>query len=455
MKRIAFVVLVLAGCTPGPEYERPSVAVPAAFKEGGSWKRAEPRDHMPREAWWQVFGDPVLDALEGELASANLDLVIAAANYRQATATAKLARAGLYPQASVNAGVTRSRQGTGRSATTWDLAGEASWEIDLFGRLRRGVEAGDAAAEASAADLEAVRLLVRSELATDYFQLRIVDAQRQLLEDTVAAYQRSLQLVRNRNAAGVAARAEVVLAEAQLEAARAQALDVQVARAQLEHAIAVLLGKAPSDFALERAPLVARVPEFPLAMPSEVLELRPDIGAAERRVAAANAQVGVASSAWYPVLSLSASGGYRSTSFGDWLTAPARFWSFGPALVQTIFDGGARSARSEGARAAWEATVAEYRRTVLASFAEVEDQLAALRILAAEAVVEDAAVRAARESLALTTNQYQAGTVSYLDVVTVQAVALANERNAVAIRGRQLVAAVQLVKAIGGAWPGL
>ena len=314
------------------------------------------------------------------------------------------------------------------------------------------MESNEAAAEASAADLESARLLAQSELAADYLELRVADADKRLFDDTVAAYEKSLQLTQNQYAVGVAARADVVQAQAQLEAARAQQLDIGVQRAQLEHAIAILTGKPPADFAIEPLPMVPALPDIPVSIPSDLLQRRPDIAAAERRVAAANAQIGVAQAAFFPDLTLSASGGYDSSMLSKWFSAPNRIWSIGPSLAETIFDAGLRSAQTEAAIAAYDQTVAQYRQTVLGGFQEVEDNLAALRILEQEAKAQDAAVAAAEESVAITTNQYKAGTVSYLSVVTVQATALADERAQIDILNRRLTAAVTLIKALGGGW---
>jgi NodT family efflux transporter outer membrane factor (OMF) lipoprotein len=328
----------------------------------------------------------------------------------------------------------------------------ASWELDLWGRVRRGIESGEATWQASAADLESVRLSAQAAVAQNYLALRIADVQRRVLEDTVAAYKRSLELTQNRYAAGVAAKVDVVQAEVQLKSAQAQLVDIGVDRALLEHAIATLVGEPASSFSIARAPLAAKLPEIPAGVPSELLERRPDIAAAERSVAAANAQIGVAQAAFYPTLTLSAAGGFRSTSFADWLTAPSRFWSLGAALAQTIFDGGLRRAVSDQAIAAYDGQVAAYRQTVLTGFQEVEDNLAQLRILEEEARYQDEAARGALVSVELTTNQYKAGIVSFLNVIAAQTIALNNERTAVNVQGRRLAASVALVKALGGGW---
>ncbi|HEX4986230.1 MAG TPA: efflux transporter outer membrane subunit [Burkholderiales bacterium] len=456
---------LLAGCTVGPDYVRPAAEVPAQFKEASGWKPAQPSDAQPRGKWWEAFGDEQLDALMGEVAVGNQNLAQAAAQYRQARALVQAARAGYWPGVSADASVRRSQSPSGFSSqrgnfiqssrapvTNYSASLDATWEIDLWGRVRRTVEADVAGAQASAADLEALRLSIQAELAQNYFQLRALDAQKQLFDDTLAAYQRSLELTRNQYAAGVAAKVDVIQAQTQLKNTQAQAFDVDVQRAQLEHAIALLAGKPASGFSLAPAPLSAVPPEVPPGLPSSLLERRPDIAAAERRVAAANAQIGVAKAAYYPSLTLSATGGYQSSSVADWLTAPARFWSVGPALAQPLFDAGLRRAQTAQAVAAYDADVAAYRQTVLTGFKEVEDGLAALRILEQEAEVQKQAVQDARQSAALTVNQYKAGLVSYLNVVTVQAVALATERSAVDVRNRQLAAAVQLIKALGGGW---
>jgi NodT family efflux transporter outer membrane factor (OMF) lipoprotein len=329
---------------------------------------------------------------------------------------------------------------------------DASWELDLWGRVRRNVESQRANAQASVADLESLRLSAQATLAQSYFALRVQDTQRQLLEATVATYQRSLAIVQNRYAVGVASRAEVAQAETQLKSTQAQLVDVGVQRAQLEHAIAVLIGTPVSTFSIPFEPLTVSLPAIPVGVPSELLERRPDIAGAERRVAAANAQIGVAEAAFYPSVTLSGTLGLVSTAFGDWFSLPSRVWALGAAISETVFDGGLRKAVTEEARAAYDATVASYRQSVLTAFQDVEDNLAALRILEDEARVQDEAVHAARQALTVVLNQYQAGTLSYLDVVVTQTTALANERAAVDIYGRRMTAAVLLIKALGGGW---
>jgi NodT family efflux transporter outer membrane factor (OMF) lipoprotein len=454
MRRSAagILALALAACAVGPDYQRPEAAVSAAYKEAVGWKVAEPRDEASRGNWWEIFGDPKLSALMESIDISNQNVLLAAARFRQAQALAAQSRAALFPTLDANASITRSRSATGPSVGNHSVALDSLWEIDLWGRLRRALESSAANAQASAADLAAARLLAQAELASSYFQLRVLDAQKQLLGDTVTAFDKTLELTRNRYAAGVAAKVDVVQAETQLKSTLAQSIDTGVQRAQLEHAIAILVGKLPSEFSIAPVPLAVTMPRVPLGLPSELLERRPDVAAAERRAAAANAQIGVAKAAYFPSLTLSASGGFRSANAADLFTAPSRFWSIGPALAQSIFDAGLRRAQTEQAIAAYDATVAQYRQAVLAGFQEVEDNLAALRILEEEAKVQEDAVRAARESVALTLNQYKAGTVSYINVVTAQTTQLSNESVAVGILGRRLIAAATLVKALGGGW---
>jgi NodT family efflux transporter outer membrane factor (OMF) lipoprotein len=450
----------LAGCAVGPDYRRPEVRVTAAYKEAGEWKPAQPQDDLDRGKWWAVFGDPLLDALLVQVEISNQNVLGAEAQFRRAQALVASSRAAYFPTLDAGVSAVRSRSPTGviggttagRIITNRSASLNSAWEADLWGRLRRTVESSEAGAQASAADLAAARLSAQAELASSYFQLRVLDAQKQLLDDTAAAFQKSLDLTKNRYDAGVAAKVDLVQAETQLKSTQAEAIDTGVQRAQLEHAIAVLVGKAPAEFSIAPVPLAVTMPRVPMGLPSELLERRPDVAAAERRVAAANAQIGVAKAAYFPSLTLSASYGSRSAVASQLFTAPSGFWSIGPALAQSIFDGGLRRAQTEQAIAAYDATVAGYRQAVLAGFQEVEDNLAALRILGEEAEVQESAVRAARESVLLTTNQYKAGIVSYINVVTVQTTQLGNERTAMGILGRRLVAAVTLVKALGGGW---
>ena len=470
-KRVAVAIIVigaslLTACAIGPDYQRPEVQTPVAFKETAGWKLAEPRDELARGNWWSVFGDSELDQLIEQVSVSNQSLKVSEARYRQALALSQSARAGYAPTISASASSTRSRAASARSvgsndiATNHNLSLSAGWELDVWGRIRRVVESNDASAKASAADLEAARLSLQSELANNYFQLRVNDAQKQLFADTITAYEKSLELTRNRYAVGVAGKVDVVQAETQLLSAQAQAIDLGVQRAQLEHAIAVFIGKAPADFSVRNIESSAgasvdwkvAMPAVPVGLPSTLLERRPDIAAAERRAASANAQIGVAKAAYFPTLSLSASGGFSSPTLMNWISAPNRFWSLGPSLAETLFDFGKRAALSDQAVATYDQNVATYRLTVLEAFQDVEDNVAALRILEQEAKVQAEAVRAARESVALTINQYKAGTISYLSVVTVQTALLSNERTSVGLLGRRLTATVGLIRALGGGW---
>ena len=463
---VGAAVIALAGCTLGPDYVRPAVEAPAAYKEAQGWKTSEPRDNEPRGDWWSVFNDPQLDALLGQVEVSNQTIKAAEARVREARALTQQAQAAFFPVVTGNASATRgggratiggstdvSGGGVGGAVrNSYNVALDVNWELDLWGRVRRTVEAGEATAQASVADLEAAKLSAQAQLAQDYFLLRAQDAQVRLLQDTVDAYQKSLQLTRNQYAVGVVGRADVAQAETQLKSTQAQALDAGVLRAQLEHAIAVLLGKPPADFSIAPEVVPLTFPQIPPGLPSELLERRPDIAAAERRTAAANAQVGVAEAAFFPSLTLSATGGFQSSVLSQLFTLPSRYWSLGPALAATIFDAGLRRAQSAQAMASYDEAVANYRQTVLSGFQEVEDNLAGLRILEQEAAVQDEAVKSARESLTITLNQYRAGTANYLAVVVAQAVALSNERTALGILGRRLADSVTLIKALGGGW---
>ena len=447
----------------GPRYNKPEVTAPIEYKESSEWKIAQPRDAINRGPWWEVFGDPQLNALVQQVEVSNQTVRVAEARLRQAEALVEQTRAGFLPTVTGSTGATRSRTpnvsgasaASAAPANVYNLALSASWAPDLWGSVRSAVDVNLANAQTSAANLGGVRLLAQAQLAINFFQLRALDSQRQLLENTVAAYQKSLDLTRNRYNAGVAARAEVVLAQTQLRSTQAQLIDVGVQRAQLEHAIAILVGKAPADFALPPAPLALTVPVMPPGLPSELLERRPDIAAAERQMAAANAQIGVAQAAYFPTLTLNGVFGFRANTPQNWLVSPSRLWSVGPALAETLFDGGSRDAVKKQAEAAYDANVATYRQTVLNAFKEVEDNLSALRTLEAEAQTQDEAVQSSRLSTELTLNQYKAGTVNYLNVVTVQAMQHNNEATAVKILGQRLVAAVALVQALGGGWNGL
>lgn len=458
----ALATALLAGaCTVGPAYQRPDVAAPSAFKEaanfdGTAWKTAAPGDTLPRGPWWERFQDPDLNTLAQQIETSNANLQSFTARYYQAEALVRQARAAYFPTLNLNASTTRSRNGTAGivqpAPQTSDSvsASVSGWELDLWGRIRNNVEANKLSAQASIADIENTKLSLQAQLVTSYLALRISDEQANLLDRTVDDYKKALDLTTNRYKAGVAARLDVAEAETQLRSTQAQALDVHIARAQYEHAIAVLIGKAPAEFSIPPKPLVIRMPEIPLTTPSALLERRPDVAAAERRIAAANASVGAAQAALFPTLTLGASGGFRNNTWGNLLTVPNRFWSIGPALSLPLFDGGLRRAQIAQAESVYDQNVADYRQAVLTAFQDVEDQLVALRVLEQEAVVQADAVRSANESLDHTIEQYRGGTLSYLNVITAQTTAYSNRQTELNILNRRYAAAVALIKALGG-----
>ena len=458
--RYLFILLLLAGCAVGPDYHKPDAPVAPKFKEAEGWREAQPRDQLPRGSWWSVFGDPELDKLMQRVDVSNQNIRVAEARLRQARGVADQARAGLFPTVNANASAIRTKSPNlanqpnfaSGAVDNYALGLTANWDLDLWGKVRRSVEAGEASIQVSAAQLEAARLSARATLAQNYFALRVADTTKRLLEDTVAAYQRSFELTQNRYKAGVAARVDVVQAEVQVKSAQAQLIDIGVTRAQLEHAIAIQLGEVPANFALTRTDLAVKMPQVPLALPSDLLERRPDIAAAERQMAAANAQIGVAKAAYFPTLSLSSALGYRGTNYLTLFVPAGRFWSLGASAAETIFDAGQRGAVTNQAIAAYDAQVATYRQAVLTGYQEVEDNLAALRILEEEATLQDEVVQGARHAVELTNNQYAAGVVSYLNVITAQATALNNERTAVNLAGQRLTASVGLIRALGGGW---
>ncbi|MEO8135950.1 MAG: efflux transporter outer membrane subunit [Betaproteobacteria bacterium] len=459
------VCAALPGCTVGPDYVKPAVTVPAHYKEaaadGSTWKVAQPADRASRGKWWTLYQDPLLDALQDVVTSSNQDLAVAQSRYAQARALVEGARGSYLPTVTAGASASRFRRSRNAYNNTDTNIGPASdlalpldvsWELDVWGRVRRTVESSEANAQALAADLETARLSLQAELAVNYFLLRGIDSERLLLERTLVAYRKAHELTINRHEGGIASDADVAQAETQLRTAEAQAVNLRVQRAQLEHAIAVLIGKTPAEFSLAQVGLDAAPPVVPLVMPSELLERRPDVAAAERQMASANAQIGVAQAAFYPTISIGAGAGLQSQKASNWLDWPSRFWSVGPAAALTLFDGNRRRALSDQARAAYDGTVAAYRQAVLNAFQDVEDNLAELGILAEEAGIQDAAVNASRRSVAQTTNRYQAGAVSYLEVVVAQTTALSNERAAVDIARRRMTASVRLIKAMGGDW---
>ena len=450
-----------SACSVGPDYSRPPVTTPANYKEADPAATAQSIDEVIKTKWWEMFGDAELNGLEEQVDLSNQNVAQAEARYQQARALVVSARAAYYPTVTLGVGVTREQNSPTESPgptkatpqfTEHTLPIDMSWEIDVWGRIRRTVESGEANAQASAADLAAAKLSAQAQLAQGYFQLRIVDAQKQLLDATVAAYQKSLELTTNRYNSGVVSRGDVLQAETQLKSTQAQAIDTGVQRAQLEHAIALLIGKAPADLTIAVAPLETTPPELPAGAPEEILKRRPDVAAAERLMASANAQIGAAVAAYYPSISVNTTGGFESSNLAKWFSWMGRFWSAGLSMTQTLFDGGLRGGQVDQARANYDATVANYRQTVLIGFQEVEDNLAAQQILGSEAQAQDAAVKAAQQSLAVTMNQYQAGIVSYLNVIVAQTIALSNQRTAVDVLGRRLSASVLLVKALGGGW---
>jgi NodT family efflux transporter outer membrane factor (OMF) lipoprotein len=458
---IPLLLTALSACTVGPNYVKPKVETPPSFKEVEGWKKAEPQDNIPRGCWWTIYDDQQLNGLVEQVNVSNQNLAAAEAQYREALALVQVARAAYFP--TVTAGSAASRQRTSANATMaqgvaqitddYQMSGQVTWQPDIWGKVRRQVESSKASAQASDALLEGVRLSMQGQLAQDYFQLRTLDAQNKILTITVDNYKKFFALTKNRYATGVAAQSDVLTAQTQLETAQAQLIDTGVQRTQMEHAIAVLMGKAPSDLTIPPTPLDLSPPAVPAGIPSELLERRPDIAAAERQAAAANAQIGVAEAAYYPNVTLSATGGFEASTLAQWFTWPARFWTLGPAAIQeTLFDGGLRRAQTEEACAAYDASVASYRQTVLTGFQQVEDNLAALRILEQEAKSADAAADAAKKNVVLILNQYEAGTASALDVIVVRAIALNDELTSINVLGRRLSADVLLVQALGGGW---
>ncbi|NOT84424.1 MAG: efflux transporter outer membrane subunit [Methylococcaceae bacterium] len=453
------LTLALSACTVGPDYHRPSSAVSATFKELKGWKAAQPKDDALSTHWWELFEDPYLNGLVTQVNLNNQSLAQAEAQFRQAQALVQGARAAYFPTATATATTNRFRAATGQSVAVsgvrslFGTALSIAWEPDLWGNVRRQVEANQATAQASFATLQALRLSTQATLVQSYFQLRALDAQKKILDDTVATYSKTLQITQNRYAVGVSAKSELVQAQTQVQSIQAQGIHLGVQRAQLEHAIALLLGKTPSELSIPFAPLASVLPEIPVLMPSQLLERRPDIAATERQVAAANAKIGVAKAAYFPTVNLSASNGYQSGTLSNLISSAARYWAIGPAaFALPLFDGGAKGAQMSDSIAAFDASVAAYRLAVLTGFQEVEDNLAALNILQQEAVVQQQAVASAAEALKLTSNQFQAGTVSYLNVMTAQVVALDNQKAALAVFSQRLDAAVMLIKALGGGW---
>ena len=457
--------LLLSACAIGPDYQRPESAAAEDYKEAAGWTRANPSDALARGAWWELYGDAQLNGLVEKLNSSNQTVAQSEAQFRQAQALVRSARGAFLPSADLSVGKTRSSQGTGSSNSSLTSSSSGirdtlnaqvgvSWEADVWGKLRRGLEANEASAEASLADLAAMRLSQQSELVQNYLQLRVIDEQKRLLQATVEAYQRSLKMSENQYKAGISGKDAVAQAQTQLRNTQASLIDLIWQRAQFENAIAVLTGQAPSGFRLAETTTVPALPQIPLSLPSQLLERRPDIASAERSIIAANANIGVAKAAYYPDFSLSLQGGYSSSQYQDWISVPNRFWSVGPKVSLPLFDGGQRSAEVDRNEALYDQTVAKYRQTVLDGLREVENYLVQLKVLGDEAVVQEQALESARESLRLTSNQYKAGLIAYLDVVVVQATALNTERNVLNLRQSRLIASVKLIAALGGGWDG-
>jgi NodT family efflux transporter outer membrane factor (OMF) lipoprotein len=462
MRRGAVLLaLALSACMVGPDYRRPDAPVPVAYKELAGWTLARPQDEADRGAWWSIYHDPDLDRLERQVDVSNQTVKQFEAQYRNAEALVAGTQATLFPTVGLNAGVTRSKGGSGSSGagsgsraalTQYTMEGSVSWSLDVWGRIRRQIESETAAAQVSAADLANARLAAQATLATDYFNLRAEDSLADLLRETVAAYQRTLDIVTNQHSAGTVSSADVVTAQAQLEAARAQLVGVGVQRAIYEHAIAVLTGHAPAELTLSPGTLTSDAPVLPPGLPSTLLQRRPDVAAAERQMQEENALIGVQVAAYYPDISLSALGGFVGNPLSQLFTTANRVWSLGAAASETIFDAGARSAAVAAARATYDQSIANYRQVVLTALQQVEDELSSLRILDQQAQAETVAVAAARHAVEVTLNEYRAGTIAYTSVVTEQTVLLTDQQAALAVQQSRLMASVALIAALGGGW---
>jgi NodT family efflux transporter outer membrane factor (OMF) lipoprotein len=449
---LASGIALTASCAVGPDYRRPAFETATTYKEQADWKPSEPNDVMSRGPWWNIFQDEELAALEAKIEISNENVKAAAAAFDQARALVAQARAGFWPTISAGVGAARGSIGTAPTRTTVSASASGNWTLDIWGQIRRTVESDRASAQASAAALAAATLSAQSELAIDYFALRTQDQLQRILDDIVVAEQQSLKITENRYQFGVAAKADVVTAQTQLLNSQAQQINAKIQRGILEHAIAVLIGQQPASFSLAPAALRVGVPTVPAGVPSTLLERRPDVAEAERKMAAANAQIGVAKAAYFPTLSLSGSDQYTNSAFSRLLNAPNRVWSIGPQLAETLIDGGLRRAQVAQARAFYEANVATYRQTVLSGFQQVEDELVTLRVLEQQAVVEEAAVAASKEAERLTLNQYKAGTVPYSSVITAQTTRLNSEETALSVFSNRLQASITLIEALGGGW---
>ncbi len=459
---MTIAALQLTGCVVGPKYHPPVIQAPLAYKEVGDWKPAQPNDQNLGGTWWTIFQDSQLDSLEMQVNVSNQNLKAAEAQYRQSRAVLRYYRADYYPTVTAGPSATRTRTSAHRpppnsifNGITYNdfvLPFDVSYQADVWGRVRRNVESYREQAQASAADLATVNLSMHADLAVDYFQARSLDAEEQLLNSTVKQYEQALELTESRFQGGISSEVEVEQAKTILQTTRAEAIDVGVARAQYEHAVAILIGKPPAEFSLPPLPLTPPPPHIPIGLPSDLLERRPDIAAAERLVASANAQIGVAKSAYYPAINLGASGGFESSAISTLINGPSGLWSIGLSAVGTVFDVGRRRALNDRARAAYDSQVANYRESVLTAFQQVEDNLAAVRILENEAQVQDEAVTAAQHSLGLSITRYKGGVTSYLEVITAQNAALTDEVTAVNILGRRMANTVLLIQALGGGW---
>jgi NodT family efflux transporter outer membrane factor (OMF) lipoprotein len=467
--RHVWVCFILAGCMVGPDYQRPDAPASVAFKEAAGWKPSEPADTVDKGAWWSVYGDPELDRLERMVEVSNQTVKQFEANYRNAVALVAEARAGLFPTVDLSPGVTRSGGGgssgrtfvspsgssvasSGRNSTQYSISGTVTWDLDVWGRIRRQVESSTAAAQVSAADLANAKLSAQATLAADYFDLRAEDALAQLLVETTDAYRRALRIPENQYRAGTSSSIDYVTALAQLQSTEAQLVAVGVQRQQFEHAIAVLAGLPPADLTIPPGKLTAHVPVMPPGLPSALLERRPDVAAAERAMQEQNALIGVQIAAYYPDVSLTALGEYAGFPLAQIFNASNRFWSLGASASEPLFTGGLRAASVEAARAAYDASVASYRQTVLTAFQQVEDALSNLRILERQARAEAIAVNSTRRAVDATLNAYRAGTVAYTSVITEQALLLADQQTALAVQQSRLVASVALIEALGGGW---
>ncbi|HEY3939378.1 MAG TPA: efflux transporter outer membrane subunit [Bryobacteraceae bacterium] len=465
-------LLLLCACNPAPKYAKPPAPTPSAFKEatpqeykdGTGWKLAQPGDDKMRAKWWELYNDPQLSALEEQVVISNQTIAAAEANYRNARALVVSAHSALFPTIGAAPAYTNSRiSSTSRTSSlsvipgngvinNFSLPFDASYTVDFWHRIRNQIAANAYNAQASAADVATALLSTQTELATDYFQIRALDEQRRVLDETLTNYRQALDLTKTLYRTGINSEQEVTQAQTQVDTATAQATDLGVARAEYEHAIATLIGNPASNFSLAVAPFVPNPPPVPVAVPSVLLERRPDIAALERQIAAANAEIGIARAAYYPSLTLSASGGFQTSHFTQWFNWPSRFWSLGPVLSQTLFDAGARRALNEEAEASYDAAVANYRQTVLTSFQAVEDQLSSLRILSQEVVEERTAINSSTHYLDLALIRFKTGVDSYLNVITAQTAVLTNRETEVQLQLRQMTSSVSLVLALGGGW---